>query len=193
MASESSSYNGSSYNGNDENLYAKYKLHEKTAFKSLFPNNNYRPWTLKHFYSMAAKVIPSFPKTQRQSIIADLEESTKAREKHSLRFSYGPRKLRHDKFVQLVNSIIDLLKAAAPRDAVSQEVETLGNDMTFDEADFLRFLEEIELLINKAVALWARAKAEEITLSTATMRLCFLSFIKTSCKGSPLSILTFLL
>jgi hypothetical protein len=102
--------------------------------------------------------------------------------------------VRHDYFVQLVNSIVDeLLKPGSKTEAreatVAQQVDGL-ECVSIDEAAFLRFLEDIELLVGSAVALWPRAAAGEMRLSTASTRLCFLPFVETS---FPLLIQTFLL
>ena len=86
-------------------------------------------------------MIPSFERKQRASIIDRLEQSVKAREKYSLRFRYAPGqlRLRHDKFVQLLNSMINLLadadrsKTVEPSDAVTQPADVLEDDRSMEE------------------------------------------------------------
>lgn len=80
--------------------------------------------------------------------------------------------------------MINLLKAVAqskteaPKDAVPQQAEALGGDVSIDEAASLRFLDDIKLLVSQAVALWPRAAVGKIHLSTASTSLFFLPFVE---------------
>ena len=181
----------------DSDLYCRYKAFESQAFGSLFPDQPYREWTLREFSSNAKDVIASLGPEKRKPIIDQLERSTEARERYSLRFRYAPKEsqLRHAGFVELVKGIIALLKAVgskckAPTDGIPQQGQALGEDESMDEVSFLRFLEEIEMLVGDAVLTWSRARAGEIRLSTASTRSYPLHFVESSRKGTLLSILT---
>lgn len=191
-----------------ETPYFKYKALERRALKMLFSNQRTNNWTLKAILSNAKEVEPSLRMEERKTIIECLEQSMEIRQEHSLRYKHAPWKLqcRHAIFVQLMNSITTLVKGPvrsktkAPKGAVPQKTEALeddvpvgrddvtidGDDMTLNEASFLHFLEEIDLLLCQALDLW-RGK---IHLSTAATRLCFLPFVNTSRKDIRLSILT---
>ena len=179
-------------------LYYTYKFKENDAFSSLFPGQKWQVWTLKRLYNETASVAPSLVKEQRQPIISSFKVSSKARKDLSLLFRYAPlqSRLRHEKFVDLLVILIDLLKTEAlpeaemPKDAVLQQVEALEH-VSVNEVTFLRFLEDIEMLVGQALALWPRVEAGELRLSTASKRMYCLPLVETSHKSISLPILTY--
>jgi hypothetical protein len=182
------------------NLYFTYKSEEQKSFESLFPKQDWRGWSLQRLKDMTASVVLSLGKKQREVIIGNFERSSKARKDYSVFFSYAPpqSRWRHDAFVDLLMTLIAILKAAAlpeaetPKVAVAQQAETLER-VSVNEAAFLGFLEHIELLVDQAVALWPRAAAGDLRLSTASKRMCCLPFVEISHDDIQLLILTYLL
>lgn len=136
------------------NLYIMYKAEEKGAFESLFPKQKWREWSLTRLHAGTESVALLLTREQRESIINNFTRSIGARKDYSGFFGYVPpqSRLRHDKFVQILRSLIDVLKAATlpkaepPKETVFQLTETLDN-VSVDEAAFLCFLESIELLV----------------------------------------------
>ncbi|KAI9785805.1 MAG: hypothetical protein M1816_008253 [Peltula sp. TS41687] len=168
---------------NKQNLYFRYKSYQGDAFNRLFPNQHHRGWTLKQLYAEAARLEPRLEQVQRDSIITSLEQSTDARKNFSSLCHFAPSQshLRHAKFIDLLDSLIKLLKAGslseteAPKGAVPQQTEALQVDVTIaedhvsvDDTAFLCFLEDIELLVDQAVDLWRRVAEKSLGLSTAS-------------------------
>lgn len=178
--------------GDYSNLYITYKTEEKGAFESLFPMQKWREWSLTRLRAGTESVALLLTREQRESIINSFQRSIGARKDYSGFFGYVPpqSRLRHDRFVQLLGSLIDVLKAAAlpkaepPKEAVFQLTEALDN-VSVDEAAFLCFLEDIELLVQQAVALWSRVAAGNLCLSTASMRTCCIPFVEIGHEGIP--------
>ncbi len=185
MAMESSKVN---------NLYITYKSEERVSFESLFPKQDWRGWSLQRLEDETASVVPSLEEKQRDVIIGNFERSSKARKDYSMFFRYAPpqSRWRHDAFVDRLMTLIAILKAEAetPKVAVAQQAETLKH-VSVNEAAFLGFLEQIELLVGQAVALWPRAAAGDLRLSTASKRMCCLPFIEVSHDDIQLLILIY--
>jgi len=177
--------------GDYSNLYIMYKAEEKGAFESLFPKQKWREWSLTRLHAGTESVALLLTREQRESIINNFTRSIGARKDYSGFFGYVPpqSRLRHDKFVQILRSLIDVLKAAAlpkaepPKETVFQLTEALDN-VSVDEAAFLCFLESIELLVQQAVALWSRVAAG-VCLSTASMHTCCILFVEIGHEGIP--------
>jgi len=72
MNSESSGNNKQHYD-----LYAQYKKTESLAFDILFRSQSWRDWSLKQFLSTAARVTPTLPQRNRESLIRSFERSIK--------------------------------------------------------------------------------------------------------------------
>ncbi len=143
------------------------------------------------------RVVPSLGKEEREVIIGSFERSSKARKDYSVFFSYAPpqSRWRHDAFVDRLMTLIAILKlpeAETPKDAVAHQPEALER-VSIDEDAFLGFLEDIEQLVGQAVALWPRAAAGDLRLSTASTRMCCLLFVEISHEDISLLILTHLL
>lgn len=181
------------------NLYFTYKAEEKNAFEGLFPKQKWREWSLTGLRAKTERVALLRTTDQRESIINSFDKSIGARKDYSEFFGYAPpqSRRRHDKFVELLGSLIDVLKAAAlpkaepPKEAVPQQTEAFEN-VSVGQAAFLCFLEDIELLVRQAVALWSRVAAGNLSLSTASMRTCCIPFVEIGHDGIPPSILTYL-
>jgi hypothetical protein len=182
------------------NLYMTYKYVERNSFESLFPREDWRGWSLERLKYETASVVPSLGKEKREVIIGNFEWSSKARKDYSVFFSYAPpqSRWRHDAFVDLLTTLIATLKlpeAETPKDAVAHQAEALEpvsiDEVSIDEAAFLGFLEHIELLVGQAVALWPRAAAGDLRLSTASTRMCCLLFVEISHEDISLLILTY--
>jgi hypothetical protein len=151
--------------------YFKYKKHEADAFKNLFPGVPYRTWTLKKLRLAAEQVIPSLDKKQRNTVIDHLKQSLLSRQKHSLRFRYAPLRERHGHgfWFQLIQHIVDISNSEVAEQELNEE---LGDaDVSVNNADFSRFLEDVELCVAQAEALWRIVKVGEMHLSTAATRL----------------------
>lgn len=166
------------YNNNN-NEYFKYKYHEAKAFEILFTDDTLdKPTTLKQFRLAAERVVPLRDKRELDTAIDHLKQSLLSRQKHSQRFHYAPLRQRHghDFWSQLIQHIISLIQPEATEQEQNEEIEDAN--ISADAATFLRFLEDIELCVAQAEALWRRVAAKEMHLSTASMCLYPLSCIK---------------
>lgn len=180
--------------------YVTYRCDERDLLEGLFPGYKWPYWSLNSLCAETASVAPSLGKEQRESIIDSFEKSMNARKEHSVLFGDAPpqSRRRHGQISKLLEILIGLIKAAAlpeaetVKETLLQQAEALDN-VSFSEATFLRFLEDIERLVGRAVALWPRAAAGDLRLSTASMRMCCIPFINTSHKAISPSILTYLL
>ncbi|EJT68965.1 hypothetical protein GGTG_13471 [Gaeumannomyces tritici R3-111a-1] len=159
-------------NEDSSNLYFKYKNHERNAFNALFPGQPYGQWTLKSLYSNVANVAPNLQRQQLSLILNDFKQSVKARKEHSLGKRYGHWQIRqqHAAFETLIQQIIDLLETVTTKtdDKMRHQKKGFKDNSLLGEADFARFLEDIELLVEQASALWLRAAAGDIRYSTAS-------------------------
>ncbi|KAH8695859.1 hypothetical protein GQ44DRAFT_694804 [Phaeosphaeriaceae sp. PMI808] len=151
------------------NEYFKYKSDEACAFEILFPNEDYKNWTCRQFSYAAVEAVPLLDETQLRKVIDHLEQSSKARRKHSIRFRYAPSQRRegHDFWLCQVEHIISLAKHQA---TVLPQIELLGeHNMSVNESSFLSFLEDVEFLVLQAEALWQRVATRDMHFWVASM------------------------
>ena len=70
-------------------------------------------------------------------------------------------------------------KATVPESTEQEQTAELGNDSSsVNQALLLCFLEDIELCVAQAHALWQRVAAEEVHFSTASLRVYLLTRAK---------------
>jgi hypothetical protein len=188
------------YNNND---YSIYKKHEEDAFDILFLGEPYKKWSVKSLRIAAKQVVQSPNNRKLNTVVEHLKQSLKLRKNFSLGYSYAPLRQRigHAAWSKRVlQYIIDLInsestrqkqtvglgnnctlanKVTVPEPTEQEQTAEQGNDnSSVDEANFLCFLEDIELCVAQAYALWQRVAAGEVHLSTASLRVYLLKRAK---------------
>lgn len=170
----------------DVNNYFWHKQYEKWAFDILFPGEDHKTWTSREVRLAAQHRAAALEETDRKKVFDYLKESASSREKYRSRFKYAPfqQQRGHDnwvKLIQYISSLISLDIAAEPLEepedkfsdaSAKQTVILEDTDISANGAAFLRFLEDVELCVGQAEALWQCVKEKKLLISTASMRLC---------------------
>lgn len=210
MNSESSGNNKQHYD-----LYAQYKKTESLAFDVLFRSQPWRDWSLKQFLSTAARVTPTLPQRNRESLIRSFERSIKDRQEWSLHFRSASwqSQRQHDKWIELLHSVMGMLRkdlsgsAIAPQaevhedssskelsgSAIASQAEVPEDSRSIGEIIFIEFLIELNKLVNRAVDVWPRAARGEIRLFDSFNAFVVPSFVIPSRKAFLLPALTYIL
>lgn len=150
------------------NKYIRYKNHEANAFEILFSGKNYKRMQLRQLRSAAEEAASLLDRKDLDVVTSHLQDSLRLRESYTQRFHHATERHRcgHDYFVEFIQHVIRVISPEATKEELVEEQESIN--MSANEADFTRFLEDIESYVAQAAALWPRVVKGEAYISTAS-------------------------